>query len=742
MKEDKKACCSCCSEEHEHNEHNHNEHEHSKHHQDSHCHDEHHDEHHKDECHDNHCHCHDHNHGHEHCHEHKHNHDHSHKHTHDEHDDHCGCGCGHDHEHGGDIEKGEIAKILLGIAVFVVAIFAEHNGLELSGLVNISLGTAETLALVLYLVAYFIIGGEVVKGAARNILKGKVFDENFLMSIATIGAFLIGEYPEAVAVMIFYQVGEMFQSYAVGKSRKSITALMDIRPDVAYVKLHDGSVVKKDPKDVRIGEIIVVKPGEKVALDGKLANGEGNIDTMALTGESLPREVSVGDSIISGSISINSVLEIEVEKEFSQSTVSRILELVESASSKKAESEKFITKFARYYTPIVVYIALALAIIPPLCIGVSDGAVWSDWVYRALNFLVISCPCALVISVPLSFFGGLGGASSKGILIKGSNYIEALAKCDTVVFDKTGTLTMGNFKVSKLVPAQGVEAAELLYMAAEAELYSNHPIAQSIKDEMMLQSGETYREIQGGADPTGYEEIAGHGIKVTKAADIIYAGNARLMDKFNISYEPADGPGTVVYIAKNETYIGAIIIEDEVKSDAIEAISGLNSIGISRTVMLTGDKINIAEHVAGELGVSEVHGELLPADKVSWVEKLLSSQKPKAKLAFVGDGINDAPVLARADIGIAMGGMGQDAAIEAADVVLMDDKPSNIVKAIKIARKTLRIVKQNIVFAIAVKVGVLILAALGMTSMWYAVFADVGVCFIAIINALRAMKLR
>ncbi len=748
MKEDKKACCSCCSEEHEHNEHNHNEHEHSKHHQDSHCHDESHDEHHKDECYDNHCHCHDHNHNHnhnhdhEHCHEHKHNHDHSHKHTHDEHDDHCGCGCGHDHEHGGDIEKGEIAKILLGIAVFVVAIFAEHNGLELSGLVNISLGTAETLTLVLYLVAYFIIGGEVVKGAARNILKGKVFDENFLMSIATIGAFLIGEYPEAVAVMIFYQVGEMFQSYAVGKSRKSITALMDIRPDVAYVKLHDGSVVKKDPKDVRIGEIIVVKPGEKVALDGKLANGEGNIDTMALTGESLPREVSVGDSIISGSISINSVLEIEVEKEFSQSTVSRILELVESASSKKAESEKFITKFARYYTPIVVYIALALAIIPPLCIGVSDGAVWSDWVYRALNFLVISCPCALVISVPLSFFGGLGGASSKGILIKGSNYIEALAKCDTVVFDKTGTLTKGNFKVSKLVPAQGVEAAELLYMAAEAELYSNHPIAQSIKDEMMSQSDKAYRELQDGADPTGYEEIAGHGIKVTKATDIIYAGNARLMDKFNISYEPADGLGTVVYIAKNETYIGAIIIEDEVKSDAIETISGLNSIGISRTVMLTGDKINIAEHVAGELGVSEVHGELLPADKVSWVEKLLSSQKPKAKLAFVGDGINDAPVLARADIGIAMGGMGQDAAIEAADVVLMDDKPSNIVKAIKIARKTLRIVKQNIVFAIAVKVGVLILAALGMTSMWYAVFADVGVCFIAILNALRAMRLR
>lgn len=722
MENEKKTCCSCCHDEHGH--------EHS--------------EHHHEECHDEHCHCHEHEHKHEHKHENMH---------HDDdcgcgcgcghdHNDDFGCGCGHDHEHGGNIEKSEIAKIFLGIAVFVLAIFAEHNALELAGLINISLGTAETLALVLYLVAYFVIGGEVVKGAAKNILKGKVFDENFLMSIATVGAFLIGEYPEAVAVMIFYQVGEMFQSYAVGKSRKSITALMDIRPDAAYVKLHDGSVVKKEPKDVRIGEIIVVKPGEKVALDGKLAKGEGTIDTMALTGESLPREVAIGDSIISGSISINGVLEIEVEKEFSQSTVSRILELVENASSKKAESEKFITKFARYYTPIVVYIALALAIIPPLFIGMIDGAVWSDWVYRALNFLVISCPCALVISVPLSFFGGLGGASANGILIKGSNYVEALAKCDTVVFDKTGTLTKGNFKVTKLAPVENVSDNDLLKLAAEAELYSNHPIAQSIKAEIMSLSGKAYSKIEENADPAGYEEIAGHGIKVTKSAETIYAGSARLMDKFNILYQPVDALGTVVYVAKNETYMGAIVIEDEIKVDAAEAISGLSSIGVSKTVMLTGDKINIAEHVASELGVSEVHGELLPADKVSWVEKLLSSQTPKTKLAFVGDGINDAPVLARADIGIAMGGMGQDAAIEAADVVLMDDKPSNIVKAIKIARKTLRIVKQNIVFAIAVKVGVLVLAALGMTSMWYAVFADVGVCFIAILNALRAMKLR
>ncbi len=700
MKENKSCTCGC-HEEHHHEEHHH----HHEHHNHECC--EHHHEHHEEE--------------------HGHHHDH-------------GCGCGQDHEHGGDIEKSQVAKILAGIAVFVIAIFAENNALELSKLTRISLGTAETIALALYLIAYFIIGGEVVRGAAKNILKGRVFDENFLMSVATIGAFFVGEYPEAVAVMIFYQVGEMFQDYAVGKSRKSIATLMDIRPDVAYVKLHDGSIVKKEPKDVRIGEIIVVKPGEKVALDGKLAKGEGSIDTMALTGESLPREVAVGDSIISGSISINGVLEIEVEKEFSESTVSKILELVENASSKKAESEKFITKFARYYTPIVVYLALALAIIPPLFIGIDNPTVWGDWVYRALNFLVISCPCALVISVPLSFFGGLGGASAKGILIKGSNYIEALAQCDTVVFDKTGTLTKGNFKVTKVAPASGVNEAELLAVAAEAELYSNHPIASSIKRELQVYDHQSYKHIEEGADASHYEEIAGHGIKVSKDNETLYAGSARLMDKFDISYQPEEALGTVVYVAKDDTYMGAIIIEDELKDDAVEAIEGLSTVGVANSVMLTGDKKNIADHVAGALGVSEVHSELLPADKVSWVEKLLAGQKPKTKLAFVGDGINDAPVLARADIGIAMGGLGQDAAIEAADVVLMDDKPSNIIKAIKIAKKTMRIVKQNIIFAIAVKVGVLILAALGVTSMWYAVFADVGVCFIAILNALRAMK--
>ncbi|MBQ2745042.1 MAG: cadmium-translocating P-type ATPase [Lachnospiraceae bacterium] len=757
-KHNEEPCCCGYHDEHEYIEHNH-EHKHNHKHEvdecccgenaeeeEEHCHDDHCSCHeqgkHEEHCHDDHCHCHD-------DHEHEKHHHHDNCGCDDDDDDDCGCGCGcgcgHDHEHGGSIEKSEIAKIFLAAAILIAAIFVGEYAKNLADMINISLGTVETVSLVLYLIAYFTVGGEVVRTAVKNICKGKVFDENFLMGIATVGAFFIGEYPEAVAVMMFYQIGEMFQSYAVGKSRKSITSLMDIRPDVAYVKLHDGSVVKREPKDVRIGEIIVVKPGEKVALDGKLAKGEGTVDTMALTGESLPREVEAGDKIISGSISVNGVLEIEVEKEFGQSTVSKILEMVENASSKKAESEKFISKFARYYTPIVVYLALALAIIPPLFIGISDGNVWSDWIYRALNFLVISCPCALVISVPLSFFGGLGGASSQGILIKGSNYIEALAKCDTLVFDKTGTLTKGNFKVTKVNPVEGVSEGELLKNAATAEQFSNHPIALSIIRELREKDIAAYDSIRAKADATGYEEISGHGIKALKDSFTIYAGSSRLMDKFDISYTPCDALGTIVYIAVEDNasgikYIGSIVIEDEIKEDATEAISGLAGIGVSKTVMLTGDKENIAEHVAGKLGVSEVHGELLPADKVSWVEKLLEGKKQGTKLAFVGDGINDAPVLARADIGIAMGGMGQDAAIEAADVVLMDDKPSNIVKAIKIARKTLGIVKQNIVFAIAVKVGVLVLAAIGIASMWYAVFADVGVCVIAILNALRAMR--
>lgn len=706
----------------------------------------------------NNCGCKNHGHSHENHHEepkkeHKHEHgcgcDHHHEKEH-------GCGCGHDHEHGGDIEGKEIAKIFLAAVFLVAAIFVGKYSIELSDKFSISLGTVETVSLLLYLISYFTVGGEVVKTAVKNICKGKVFDENFLMALATVGAFFIGEYPEAVAVMMFYQVGEMFQDYAVGKSRKSISALMDIRPEVAYVKLHDGTVVKKEPSEVRIGEIIVVKPGEKVALDGKLAKGEGTIDTMALTGESLPREVFVGDDIISGSISVSGVLEIEVMKEFSQSTVSKILELVENASNKKADSEKFITKFARYYTPVVVVIALLLAVIPP-CVeifGMGGGAttdVWYKWLYRALSFLVISCPCALVISVPLSFFAGIGGASANGILIKGSTYMEALAKTGVVVFDKTGTLTKGNFKVVNIVPYKTENELKILKSATIAELYSNHPIGLSLKEtykNRALEHSDVLESIEAlelKIDSSNFEEISGYGIKAVADGQIIYAGNHKLMDKIGVAYDVCTELGTIVYVAVGHSendinYIGAIVISDEIKEDAGAAISGLKKMGIDKTVILTGDRKNIAEYVGNNLGVTDVYSELLPGDKVDRLEELLNMATSEKKVAFAGDGINDAPVLARADIGIAMGGLGQDAAIEAADVVIMDDKPSSIVKAIKMAKKTLKIVKQNIVFAIGVKVLVLLLAAVGVASMWYAVFADVGVCVIAILNALRAMK--
>lgn len=730
----------------------------------------------------NNCGCKNHGHSHENHHEepkkeHKHEHscgcDHHHKKEHDcgcdhhheekhscgnnhHHEEEHGCGCGHDHEHGGDIEGKEIAKIFLAAVFLVAAIFVGKYAIELSDKFSISLGTVETVSLLLYLISYFTVGGEVVKTAVKNICKGKVFDENFLMALATVGAFFIGEYPEAVAVMMFYQVGEMFQDYAVGKSRKSISALMDIRPEVAYVKLHDGTVVKKEPSEVRIGEIIVVKPGEKVALDGKLAKGEGTIDTMALTGESLPREVFVGDDIISGSISVSGVLEIEVMKEFSQSTVSKILELVENASNKKADSEKFITKFARYYTPVVVVIALLLAVIPP-CVeifgmgGVSTTDVWYKWLYRALSFLVISCPCALVISVPLSFFAGIGGASANGILIKGSTYMEALAKTGVVVFDKTGTLTKGNFKVVNIVPYKTENELKILKSATIAELYSNHPIGLSLKEtykNRALEHSDVLESIEAlelKIDSSNFEEISGYGIKAVADGQIIYAGNHKLMDKIGVAYDVCIELGTIVYVAVGHSendinYIGAIVISDEIKEDASAAISGLKKMGIDKTVILTGDRKNIAEYVGNNLGVTDIYSELLPGDKVDRLEELLNMATSEKKVAFAGDGINDAPVLARADIGIAMGGLGQDAAIEAADVVIMDDKPSSIVKAIKMAKKTLKIVKQNIVFAIGVKVLVLLLAAVGVASMWYAVFADVGVCVIAILNALRAMK--
>lgn len=699
----------------------------------------------------NNCGCKNHGHSHENHHEEKHSCGNNHHHE-EEH----GCGCGHDHEHGGDIEGKEIAKIFLAAVFLVAAIFVGKYAIELSDKFSISLGTVETVSLLLYLISYFTVGGEVVKTAVKNICKGKVFDENFLMALATVGAFFIGEYPEAVAVMMFYQVGEMFQDYAVGKSRKSISALMDIRPEVAYVKLHDGTVVKKEPSEVRIGEIIVVKPGEKVALDGKLAKGEGTIDTMALTGESLPREVFVGDDIISGSISVSGVLEIEVMKEFSQSTVSKILELVENASNKKADSEKFITKFARYYTPVVVVIALLLAVIPP-CVeifgmgGVSTTDVWYKWLYRALSFLVISCPCALVISVPLSFFAGIGGASANGILIKGSTYMEALAKTGVVVFDKTGTLTKGNFKVVNIVPYKTENELKILKSATIAELYSNHPIGLSLKEtykNRALEHSDVLESIEAlelKIDSSNFEEISGYGIKAVADGQIIYAGNHKLMDKIGVAYDVCIELGTIVYVAVGHSendinYIGAIVISDEIKEDASAAISGLKKMGIDKTVILTGDRKNIAEYVGNNLGVTDIYSELLPGDKVDRLEELLNMATSEKKVAFAGDGINDAPVLARADIGIAMGGLGQDAAIEAADVVIMDDKPSSIVKAIKMAKKTLKIVKQNIVFAIGVKVLVLLLAAVGVASMWYAVFADVGVCVIAILNALRAMK--
>ncbi len=649
------------------------------------------------------------------------------------------------------MKRKELIKVIIAAIMLVLGMLAEHSVIDISGIcADTGVFIEHNVMLIWFLVAYLIIGGSVLKEAAENILSGQVFDENFLMSIASVGAFFVGEYPEALAVMLFYQIGEMFQSYAVNKSRKSIADLMDIKPDAAYVKQNDGKTIKKHPDEVKIGEIIVVKPGEKVPLDGKIAKGEGTLDTSALTGESLPLEVGEGDEVISGSISINGVLEIVVEKEFGQSTVAKILELVENASNKKAETEKFITKFARYYTPIVVFAALALATIPPVVEGLFfteagiSGALFSKWIYRALSFLVTSCPCALVISVPMSFFGGIGGASAKGILVKGSNYLEVLAQCDTVVFDKTGTLTKGNFKVVKILPDENVSEEELLYKASLAEYYSNHPISLSLKNELKSLNATLYEKMENEAMNSdmaeGYEEIAGYGIKATFKDGIVLAGNKKLMDKSDINVSVVEELGTVVYVAFDGKYIGSIVIADEIKEQSYKAITELKVSGVNKTIMLTGDKKQIGEHVGKQLGIDEIYAELLPADKVSYFEKILSDAK--GKVAFVGDGINDAPVLARADIGIAMGALGSDAAIEAADVVLMDDNPEGLSKAIKVASKTMKIVKQNILFALGIKVLILILAAIGMASMWAAVFADVGVSFIAILNALRAMKIK
>lgn len=579
-----------------------------------------------------------------------------------------------------------------------------------------------------FLLPYGVIGWDVLWRAARNISHGQIFDENFLMTIATVGAFVIGEYPEAVFVMLFYQVGELFQSYAVGKSRKSISQLMDIRPDYANLE-QDDSVVQVDPEDVCVGNIIVVKPGEKIPLDGTVLEGCSSVNTAALTGESLPRDVTAHDDVISGCVNLSGLLRIKVSKPFEESTVSKILDLVENASSRKAKAEHFITRFARYYTPAVVIAALLLAILPPL-LGAGD---WSKWIHQALVFLVVSCPCALVISVPLSFFGGIGGASRAGILVKGGNYLEVLAKAEIVVFDKTGTLTRGTFRVTSLHP-NGCSEDELLELAALTESWSDHPISLSIKSAW-----------NGEPDPTrvsAAQELPGRGVQVTANGTELYAGNDRLMSELGISVPTTVQFGTTVHIAADGQYRGYLIISDEIKPDSAQAISALKRQGVKKTVMLTGDSKQVGEAVATELGLHEVHTNLLPADKVTRVEALLKETSPKGSLIFVGDGINDAPVLSRSDVGIAMGALGSDAAIEAADVVLMDDKPSKIADAINIARRTCSIVRQNIVFALGVKGLVLVLGALGIASMWMAVFADVGVSVIAILNAMRALKVK
>lgn len=602
---------------------------------------------------------------------------------------------------------------------------------------------SNNVLLIAFLVTYFIIGGDVLKGAAQNIIKGQIFDEKFLMVIATIGAFLSSQYPEAVAVMLFYQIGEWFQSYAVNKSRRSIKDLMDIRPDYANVYNEAGELVSVDPDEVSIGTTIVVKPGEKIPLDGEVIKGETSLDTMALTGESLPREIHTGDEVISGCINLSGVIEVKTSKEFGESTVAKILNLVENATAKKAEAENFISKFAKYYTPIVVFLAVALAIIP----SVITGA-WGKWVYRALCFLVISCPCALVISIPLSFFGGIGAASKAGILVKGSNYLEALANAETIVMDKTGTLTKGQFAVTKIMAVNESEQRVLAY-GAFAERLSTHPISKSIMAAYQQKNGDMTIMSSNEA----VEEKAGFGVIARKDGGKIAVGNEKLMahvlgadawaackEKY-LAGEKALSEGTICHVAYNDAYWGFLLIEDQLKEDAADCVTGLKKAGM-RLVMLTGDQKGVADKVAGQLGITEYYAELLPGDKVDHVEKLLAEKSEKGNLIFVGDGINDAPVLARADIGIAMGGLGSDAAIEAADIVIMTDEPAKITTAMHISKETLKIVKQNIIFAIGVKVLVLILAALGVASMWWAVFADVGVAFIAILNAMRALKLK
>ena len=609
----------------------------------------------------------------------------------------------------------QLIKIIISLLLVVISLLLKFD--------------TELYSNILYVIAYIIVGYDIVLKAVRNIFKGKVFDENFLMTVATIGAFCIGEFPEAVAVMLFYQIGELFQSYAVDRSRKSVASLMDIRPDYANVYRED-EIERVDPDEVNIGEIILVKPGEKIPLDGIVVDGESMLNTQALTGESVPRKVTVNDEVLSGCINNDRILKIKVSKEFEESTVSKILDLVENASSRKSKSENFISKFAKYYTPIVVIVSVALAVIPPFVI---KEALFSDWLYRALSFLVVSCPCALVISIPLSFFGGIGAASKIGVLIKGSNYLEALASAEIVVCDKTGTLTEGVFKVQK-IKAIGYSDDELLRYAAYAEGFSNHPISISLKQAYNKEINEKL--------VTETQEISGKGVLAKVDGKMVLVGNEKIMKEYNIKFQKSEETGTIVYVAINDEFAGTILIADKIKEDSYKAVKLFKNNNVKKVVMLTGDRDNISESIANELNLDEYHAELLPQDKVSWVEKLMTQKSSGGKLIFVGDGINDAPVLALSDIGVAMGGLGSDAAIEAADVVIMTDEPSKIANSVQISKKTMRIVKQNIVFAIAVKIGVLILSAFGVSTMWEAVFADVGVSVLAIVNALRVLRIK
>lgn len=617
-------------------------------------------------------------------------------------------------------QKKVLIRIIVAAILLVILHFVPLEGMWLG---------------LLYLIPYAVIGYDILRKAVLGIMHGEVFDENFLMAVATVGAMGLGEYSEGVAVMLFYQIGELFQSVAVGKSRQNISALMDIRPDYANIEAEDGSLEQVDPDDVEIGTIIVVRPGEKVPIDGVVVEGTSTLNTSALTGESVPREITVDQDVISGCVNLTGLLKIRTTKEFGESTVSKILDLVENSSMKKSKSENFITKFARYYTPAVCYSALALAILPPVInLIMGNPAAWSTWIIRALTFLVISCPCALVISIPLSFFGGIGAASACGILVKGSNYLEAMSETKYVVFDKTGTLTKGVFDVTGIYPGQGFTEEELLEYAAYAESYSSHPISKSLKN--------AYGKELDASNVSDVEEISGHGVTAKVNGRQVAAGNAKLMKSLNLAYTENTGVGTVVHVAVDGNYAGYILISDVIKDGAKEAIASLKNSGVKKCIMLTGDSKTVAEHVASELKLDEVHSELLPADKVSCVEKLLQEKGAKEKLAFVGDGINDAPVLSRADIGIAMGALGSDAAIEAADVVLMDDNPAKIALAMRISRKCLRIVYENIVFALAVKAICLILGALGIANMWVAIFADVGVMVLAVLNAIRCLRIK